>query len=56
MSSVTTIKLNTQFYSVFIDISYYENGRSVKSVYRTLRPIYGVHNRPTERTIRQTRE
>ena len=35
---------------------YYENGRSVKSVYRALRPIYGVHNRPTERTIRQTRE
>ena len=31
---------------------YYKNGRSVKSVYRALRPIYGVHNRPTERTIR----
>ena len=26
----------------------------MKSVYRTLRPIYGVHNRPTERTIRHT--
>ena len=24
------------------------------SVYRALRPIYGVHNRPTERTIRHT--
>ena len=33
---------------------YYENERSVKSVYRALRPIYGVHNRPTERTIRHT--
>ena len=33
---------------------YYENGRSVKSAYRALRPIYGVHNRPTERTIRHT--
>ena len=33
---------------------YYENGRSVKSVYRALRPIYGVHNRPTERTTRHT--
>ena len=33
---------------------YYENGRSVKSVYRALRPIYGLHNRPTERTIRHT--
>ena len=33
---------------------YYENGRSVKSVYRAPRPIYGVHNRPTERTIRHT--
>ena len=33
---------------------YYEKGCSVKSVHRTLRPIYGVHNRPTERTIRHT--
>ena len=33
---------------------YYENGRSVKSVYRSLRLIYGVHNRPTERNIRHT--
>ena len=33
---------------------YYENRRSVKSVYRALRPIYGVHNRPTKRTIRHT--
>ena len=33
---------------------YYENVRSVKSVYRALRPIYGVQNRPTERTIRHT--
>ena len=33
---------------------YFENGRSVKSVSRALRPIYGVHNCPTERTIRHT--
>ena len=33
---------------------YYENGPSVKSVYRAIRPIYGVHNRPTERTIQHT--
>ena len=33
---------------------YYKNGRSVKSVYRALRTIYGVHNRPTEPTIRHT--
>ena len=33
---------------------YYENGRSVKSIYRALRLIYGVHNRPTERTIRHS--
>ena len=33
---------------------YYKNGRCVKSVYRALRSIYGVHNRPTERTIRHT--
>ena len=26
----------------------------MKSFYRALRPIYGVHNRPTERTIRHT--
>ena len=26
---------------------YYENGRFVKSVSRALRPIHGVHNRPT---------
>ena len=43
----------------FIDLSnivqlYYENGRSLKSVYRALRPIYGVHNGPTETTIRHT--
>ena len=33
---------------------YYENGRSVKCLYRALRPNYDVHNRPTERTIRHT--
>ena len=33
---------------------YYENGRSVKSVYHALRSIYGVHNRPTERIDRHS--
>ena len=33
---------------------YHENRRSVKSVYRALRTINGVHNRPTERTIQYT--
>ena len=27
---------------------------SCVTTYRALRPIYGVHNRPTERTIRHT--
>ena len=31
---------------------YHENGQSVKSVYRALRTIFGVHNSPIERTIR----
>ena len=26
----------------------------MERLYRPLRPIYGVHNRPTERTIRHT--
>ena len=69
MSRVTTVKLHTQFYSVFIDISSWKDLRlnnvyksynyitkmdALWSVYRALRPIYGVHNRPTERTIRHT--
>ena len=69
MSRVTTVKLNTQFYLVLIDISswkdlclnnvyksynYITKMDAVKSVYRALRPIYGVHNRPTEHTIRHT--
>ena len=69
MSRVTTVKRNTQFYSVFIDISSWKDLRlnnvyksynyitkmdTVKSVYRALRPIFGVHNRPNERTIRHT--
>ena len=33
---------------------YYENQRSVKTVFRALRPFYGRHNRPTEPTIRNT--
>ena len=33
---------------------YYENQRSVKNVFRALRPFYGRHNRPTEPTIRNT--
>ena len=31
---------------------YYENGRSVKNVFRKLREIYGRHNRPSEPEIR----
>ena len=30
---------------------YFENQRSVKLVFRKLRPIYGQHNRPSETTI-----
>ena len=33
---------------------YYENSRSVKNVFRALCSTYGQHNRPTERTIRNT--
>ena len=33
---------------------YYEYSRSVKNVFRALRSSYGQHNRPTERTIRNT--
>lgn len=32
---------------------FYENGRSVKNVYRKLRQFYGRHNRPSESTINQ---
>lgn len=32
---------------------YYENQRSVKEVFRKLRPTYGPHNRPSESTIRR---
>ena len=33
---------------------YFQNQCSVKNDFRAPRPIYGVHNRPTERTIRET--
>lgn len=33
---------------------YFQNQCSVKNVFRALRPFYGIHNRPTERTIRET--
>lgn len=33
---------------------YFQNQCSVRNVFRALRPFYGVHNRPTERTIRET--
>ena len=46
-------KLTPQQRLQIVQLSH-ENGRSMKSVYRALRPIYGVHNRPTERTIRHT--
>lgn len=35
---------------------YYENQRSTRKVFRALRATYGLHNRPTERTIRYTIE
>ena len=31
---------------------FYQNGCSVLATYRELRPFYGRHNRPTDRTIR----
>lgn len=34
--------------------SYYRNNNSVVSVHRDLRSEYGLHNRPTERTIQKT--
>ena len=33
---------------------YFQNQSSVKHIFRVLPPFYGVHNRPTERTIRGT--
>ena len=33
---------------------YFKNQCSVKNVFHALRPFYGVHNCPTERTIRET--
>ena len=33
---------------------YYENQRSVKNVFRALRPFYDRYNRPTESNIRNT--
>ena len=33
---------------------YFQNQCSVKNVFRTLRSSYGVHNRPTEHTVRET--
>jgi hypothetical protein len=41
-----TIQQRVQIVELF-----YENKRSVKSVYRKLREFYGLHNRPTESTI-----
>ena len=32
--------------------NYYQNGSSVRRTFRALRPVLGVHNRPSERTIR----
>ncbi|CAH2103936.1 unnamed protein product [Euphydryas editha] len=31
---------------------FYQNGCSVRGTYRSLRPFYGCHSRPTEGTIR----
>ena len=33
---------------------YYENSYSARNVFRALRSTYSQHNRPTERTIRNT--
>ena len=33
---------------------YHENHGSVRATYRALRQIYGAHNRPSERLIRET--
>ena len=33
---------------------YFQNQCSVKNVFRALRPFYGLHICPTERTIRET--
>jgi len=32
---------------------YYQNGCSVPRVFRALREVYNIHNRPIERTIRR---
>ena len=31
--------------------NYYENGSSVRQTFRALRSVFGVRNRPSERTI-----
>ena len=69
MSRVTTVKLNTNFIQFLLTFHHGKTYASTtfinrtiilrkwtlwKSVYPALRPIYGVHNRPTERTIRHT--
>jgi len=41
-----TIQQRVQIVELF-----YENRRSVKNVFRKLRDIYGLHNRPSESTI-----
>ena len=33
---------------------YFQNQCSLKNLFRALQPFYGVHNRLTERTIRET--
>ena len=36
--------------------SYYQNGSSIRQTFRALRPVFGVYNRPSERTIRRVME
>ena len=36
--------------------NYYQNGSSVRQTFRALRPTFGVHNRPSERTVRRVME
>ena len=34
----------------------YQNGSSVRQTFRALRTVFGVHNRPSERTVRRVME
>ena len=36
--------------------NYHQNGSSVRQTFHALRPVFGVRNRPSERTIRGVME